>query len=136
MRLRHTTQAELDRYSSESVRKAKKTDSIPSKTSSLPLSDLTVFDCVNFFGTRKTMNCTKPCSLCMSEKKHAVHIEFLCPQISNARERKQTLQPRNGPTEAICQVCHFALEAYWNKYQHSLSTHYVLAQHSQSVSTH
>ena len=95
---------ESNRHSSESPRAAKKAGSLQSEiTRNFPPAlsgDLPIFDCENCGGTHKSMNCTKPCKLCRSKGANADHVQYLCPLIPNAKERKQSQQPRGvGPSQ-------------------------------------
>ena len=88
--------------SSESPRAAKKAGSIQSeiitRNSPPALSgDLPVFDCDNCGGTHKSMNCRSDCRLCKSKGLDSNHVQFHCPKIVNAVERKQSQLPRPVP---------------------------------------
>ena len=90
---------ELD-HSSESARNAKKAGSVPSedkrgfdKPPALLSEEFRIYDCANCCGLHKSINCTKACRLCKESGNDAKHIQYLCPEITNAKERKRDQQP-------------------------------------------
>ena len=84
---------QLNHHSSESPHAAKKASSLQSEHARIfsPVlsGDLPIFDRANCEGTHKSMNCTKPCRLYKSKGNNTEHVQYLCPLISNAKERKQ-----------------------------------------------
>ena len=55
-----------------------------------------IFDCDNCGGTHKSMNCKAKCRLCKSHGLNDDHIQFHCPKVTNAVERKQLQSPRHA----------------------------------------
>ena len=82
-------------------RRAKKTDSAGAKKNALLEEPLPpIFDCDNCGGTHKSMNCKSKCRLCKSKGLDDDHIQFHCPQISNAIEKKKNQLPRKATDSA------------------------------------
>ena len=78
-------------------RKAEKTDSAGNKIIALleePL--LPIFDCENCGGTHKSLNCKSKCRLCKSKGLDDDHIQFHCPKIINAADKKKSQLPRTA----------------------------------------
>jgi hypothetical protein len=96
-----TLTRESKSISSESPRAAKKAGSLQSEITKNPSpalsGDLPVFDCDNCGGTHKSMNCKSDCRLCKSKGLDSNHVQFHCPKIVNAVERKQSQLPRPVP---------------------------------------
>ena len=79
-------------------RRAKKTDSAGIKIFALSGDSLLpIFDCNNCGGTHKSMNRTSDCQLCKSK---GLDIQFPCPKISNAAEKKKNQLPRKATEPA------------------------------------
>ena len=57
-------------------------------------SQFLIFDCDNCGGTHKSMNCKANCRLCKSQGFDDAHIQFHCPKVTNAVERKKSQSPR------------------------------------------
>ena len=63
-----------------------------------------IFDCDNCGGTHKTMNCKAKCCLCKSKGLDDDHIQFHCPKVTNAVDKKKSQLPRpatGSPTRSI-----------------------------------
>ena len=55
-----------------------------------------IFDCENCGGTHKSMNCKSKCRLWKSKGLDDDRIQFHCPKISNAVEKKKNQLPRRA----------------------------------------
>ena len=81
-------------------RRARKADSAGAKPKALFEEVLPIFDCDNCGGTHKSMNCKSDCRLCKSKGLDSNHIQFHCPKISNAAEKKKNQLPRKTTDSA------------------------------------
>ena len=82
-------------------RRAKKADSAGINIIALSgESLLPIFDCNNCGGIHKSMNCKSDCRLCKSKGLDSNYIQFHCPKISNATEKKKNQLPRKATESA------------------------------------
>ena len=88
-------------------RRAKKADSAGTKLKTLLGGEepqFQIFDCDNCGETYRTMNCKAKCRLCKSKGLDDDHIQFHCPKVTNAVDKKKLQLPRpaaGSPTRSV-----------------------------------